>query len=149
MFFGAGIGFDVEEVGMNALPSFPGEELELLNEEDPEELRDVESPSLSWNRREDDALREASKGLVGVLDCAARDLGLRLNAGRRSPLPPAGFVLPLSPLPPIGSPKLASRGEVVGVEVELDGGRESGSEDSEPVRRWVDDGTANECSSRR
>ena len=34
---------------MNALPSFPGEEFELLNEEaeEPEELSDVESPSLS------------------------------------------------------------------------------------------------------
>ena len=37
MFLGADIGSDVEELGMNALPSFLGEEFELLNEEEPEE----------------------------------------------------------------------------------------------------------------
>ena len=132
---------------MNALPSFPGEEFELLNEEEPEELRDGGSPSLSWNL--DDALNEASKGLVGTCDCTARDLGLRLKAGRRSPLLPTRVTLPPSLLPLIDSPKLAFRGEVAGVVVVVDGGKERGSEDSEPVRRCVDDGTAKECSSRR
>lgn len=132
---------------MNALPSFPGEEFELLNEEEPEELRDGGSPSLSWNL--DDALNEASKGLVGTCDCAARDLGLRLKAGRRSSLLPTRVTLPPSLLPLIDSPKLAFRGEVAGVVVVVDGGKERGSEDSEPVRRCVDDGTAKECSSRR
>ena len=134
-------------MGINALPSFPGEEFELLNEEEPEELRDGGSPSLSWNL--DDALNEASKGLVGTCDCAARDLGLRLKAGRRSPLLPTRVTLPPSLLPLIDSPKLAFRGEVAGVVVVVDGGKERGSEDSEPVRRCVDDGTAKECSSRR
>jgi len=132
---------------MNALPSFPGEEFELLNEEEPEELSDGGFSSLSWNL--DDALKEASKGLVGTCDWVARDLGLRLNAGRRSPLPPARVVFPPSLLPLIDSPKLAFRGEVAGVVVVVDGGTERGSEDSEPVRRCVDDGTAKECSSRR
>ena len=132
---------------MNALPSFPGEEFELLNEEEPEELSDGGFSSLSWNL--DDALNEASKGLVGGCDCVARDLGLRLKAGRRSPLPPARLVFPPSLPPLIDSPKLAFRGEVAGVVVVVDGGKERGSEDSEPVRRWVDDGTAKECSSRR
>jgi len=133
---------------MNALPSFPGEEFELLNEEEPEELRDGGSPSLSWNL--DDALNEASKGLVGTCDdCVARDFGLGLKAGRRSPLPPTRVTLPPSLLPLIDSPKLAFRGEVAGVVVVVDGGKERGSEDSEPVRRCVDDGTAKECSSRR
>ena len=134
---------------MNALPSFPGEEFELQNEEEPEESSDGGFSSLSWNLREDDALKEASKGLVGTCDCAARDLGLRLKAGRRLPLPPARLVFPLSLFPLIDSPKLDFRGEVAGVEVAVDGGNERGSEDSEPVRRCVDDGTAKECSSRR
>ena len=136
-------------MGINALPSFPGEEFELLNEEEPEELSDGGFSSLSWNLCEDDALREASKGLVGTCDCAARDLGLRLKAGRRSPPPLARLVFPPSLLPLIDSPKLAFRGEVAGVLVVVDGGKERGSEDSEPVRRCVDDGTAGECSSRR
>ena len=86
---------------------------------------------------------------MGTFDCAARDLGLRLKAGSRPPLPPARFVFPLSLLPLIDSPKLAFRGEVAGVVVAVDGGKERGSDDSEPVRRCVDDGTAKECSSRR
>jgi len=86
---------------------------------------------------------------VGTFDCAARDLGLRLKAGRRPPLPPTRVVFPLSLLPLIDSPKLAFRGEVAGVVVAVEGGKERGSDDSEPVRRCVDDGTAMECSSRR
>ena len=39
--------------------------------------------------------------------------------------------------------------ELVGVVVEVDEGKERGSEDSEPVRRCVDDGTAKVYSSRR
>jgi hypothetical protein len=136
-------------LGINALPSFPGEEFELLNEEDPEELSDDGFSSLSRNLCEDDALNEASKGLAGGFDCAARDLGLRLKAGRRPPLLPARLVYPLSLFPLIDSPKLDFRGEAAGVVVVVDGGKERGSEDSEPVRRCVDDGTANECSSRR
>ena len=149
VFRGTGIEFDVEEVSMKALPSFPGEEFELQNEEEPEELRDGGFSSLSWNLCEDDALKEASKGLVGTCDCAARDLGLRLKAGRRPPLPPVRLVFPLSLFPPIDSPKLGFRGVVAGVELVVDGGKERGSEDSEPVRRCVDDGTAKERSSRR
>lgn len=132
---------------MNALPSFPGEEFELLKEEEPEELSDGGFSNLSWNL--DDALNEASKGLVGTFDCAARFLGLKLKAGRRSPLPPARLIFPPSLLPLIDPPKLAFRGEIAGVVVVVEGGKERGSDDSEPVRRWVDDGTANECSSRR
>lgn len=136
---------------MNALPSFPGEESELLNEEaeDPEESSEVEFSSFSWNLCEDDALKDASKGLVGTFDCAARDLGLRLNAGRRLPLPPARSGFPLSRFPVINSPKPAFRGEVAGVAVVVDEGSDRGSEDSDPVLRCVDDGTAKECSSRR
>jgi hypothetical protein len=138
--------FDVEDVGINALPSFPGEELELLNEEaeEPEELRDAEFSSRSWNLCE--ALREASKGLGGAFDCVARDLGLRLKPGRRTPLL-LGF--PPSLLLAVDSPKLDFNGEVAGVVFVVDDGKERGSEDSEPVRRCVDDGTAKECSSRR
>ena len=134
---------------MNALPSFPGEEFELQNEEpeEPEELSDVELSSLSRNFC--DALKDASKGLVGAFDCAARDLGLRLKAGRRSPPLPTRVRLPPSLFPVIDSPKLDFRGEVAGVVTVVDGGKERGSEDSEPVRRCVDDGTAKECSSRR
>jgi len=76
-------------------------------------------------------------------------LGLRLKAGRRPPLLLARFVLPPSLFPLIDSPKLAFRGEVAGVVIVVDGGKERGSEDSEPVRRCVDDGTTKECSSRR
>jgi len=79
----------------------------------------------------------------------ARDLGLRLKAGRRPLLSLARLAFPLSPFPLIDSPKLDFRGEVAGVAVVVDWGKERGSEDSEPVRRWVDDGTAKECSSRR
>lgn len=137
---------------MNAPPSFPGEEFELPNEEaleEPEELSEVELSSLSRNLCEDDALREVSKGLVGTFACAARDLGLRLNAGRSPPLPPARLEFPPSLFPVIDSPKPGFSGEVAGVEVVVDGGKERGREDSEPVRRCVDDGTAKECSSRR
>lgn len=141
MFLGADVGFDVGEGGTKAVPSFPGEELELLKEE-PEELRGVELSSLSWNLFEDDALKEDSKGLVGTFDCMTRDLGLRLKAGR-SPPPPPKF--PLSLFLVTGPPKFGFKGVVV---VE-DGGKGRGSDDSEPVRRWVDDGTAKECSSRR
>jgi len=87
MFLEADIEFDVEELGMNTLASFPGEEFQLLAEEEPDEWREGGFSSLSWNLCEDDALKEASKGLVGTFDCVARDLGLRLNAGRRPPLP--------------------------------------------------------------
>lgn len=146
---GADVEFDVEEVGMNALPSFPGEESQLLAEEEDDELSEGGFSSLSWNLCEADALRETSKGLVGAFDCAARDLGLRLKAGRRPPPPLAKFEFPTSLLPLIDSPKLAFRGEVAGVAVVIDGGKERGSEDSEPVRRCVDDGTTKECSSRR
>lgn len=76
-------------------------------------------------------------------------MGLRLKAGRREPPPLAKFEFPASLLPLMDSPKLAFRGEVAGVAVVTDGGKERGSEDSEPVRRCVDDGTAKECSSRR
>lgn len=87
---------------------------------------------------------------MGILcDCAARDLGLRLKAGRRLPLWSARLVFPPSLLPLVDPLKLALGGEVVGVTIVVDGGRERGSEDSEPVRRCVDDGTAKECSSRR
>jgi hypothetical protein len=110
-------------------------------------LSDVELSSLSRNLC--DALREASKGLVGTFDCAALDLGLRLKAGRRPPPPPAGLRIPPSLLPVIDSPKLAFRGEVAGVVSLVDWGKERGREDSEPVRRCVDDGTAKEFSSRR
>ena len=134
---------------MNALPSFPGEEFELLSKEEPEELSDGGLSSLSRNFCEDEALKEVSKGLVGTCDCVARDLGLKLKAGRRPPLAPARLAFPLSPLPLIDSPKLDFRGEVAGVEVVVDEGKERGSEDSEPVRRCVDDGTAKEFSSRR
>jgi hypothetical protein len=104
------LGLDIEELGMNALPSFPGEEFELLNEEDPEELSDDEFSSLSRNLCEDDALNEASKGLAGVFDCAARDLGLRLKAGRRPPLPLAKFEFTASPLPLIDPKTRFQRG---------------------------------------
>lgn len=149
MFWGADVECDIEEVGINALPSFPGEEFQLLDEEEPEEASEGGFSNLSWNIREDDALKEASKGLVGIFDCADRDLGLRLKAGRRPPLLPARFVFPLLLFPLTDSPKLAFRGEVAGVVGVVDGGKERGSEDSEPVRRCVDDGTAKECSSRR
>ena len=144
MLLGTGIDLDVEDVSMNALPSFPGEDFQLL-----EELSDGGFSSLSWNLCEDDALKEASKGLVGAFDCAARDLGLRLKAGRRPPLPLARFIFPPSLFPLIDSPKLTFRGDVAGVVVMPDAGRERGSDDSEPVRRCVDDGTAKECSSSR
>ena len=136
---------------MKALPSLPGEELELLNEEaeEPEELSDVEFSSLSWNLREDDALKDDSKGLVCKFDCAARDLGLGVKAGSRLPSLPARLGFPPSRFPVMDSPKPAFRGEVAGVVVVIDAGRERGSEDSDPVRRWVDDGTTKECSSRR
>ena len=61
----------------------------------------------------------------------------------------ARFIFPPSLFPLIDSPKLAFRGEMAGVVVVVDGGKERGSEDSEPVRRCVDDGTAKERSSRR
>lgn len=141
----------MEKVGINALPSFPGEEFELLNEEaeEPEELSDVEFSSLSRNLWEDDALKDASKGLDDASDCAARDLGLGLKAGRRLPLPPARLWFTPSRFPVMDSPKVAFRDEVAGVWVVTDGGRERGREDSDPVRRCVDDGTTKECSSRR
>ena len=115
MLLGTDGNFDVEDVGMNALPSFPGEDFQLL-----EELSEGGFSSLSWNLCEDDALKEASKGLVGAFDCAARDLGLRLKAGRRPPLPLARFVIPPSLFPLIDSPKLAFRGEVAGVVAAVD-----------------------------
>lgn len=151
MFFGADVGFEIEEVGMNALPSFPGEELELLNEEpeEPEESSNVEFSNLSWNLCEDEALKDASKGLVGTFDCAARDLGLGLKAGSRPPLPSTRVGFPPSLFPAMDLPKLAFRGEAADIVVGVDGGKERGSDDSDPVRRCVDDGTTKECSSRR
>lgn len=86
---------------------------------------------------------------MGTFDCAVRDLGLRLKAGRRSPLPLARLGFPLPRFPVMDSTKPPFRGEVTEVVVAVDGGRERGSEDSDPVRRCVDDGTAKECSSRR
>ena len=86
---------------------------------------------------------------MGTFDCVARDLGLRVKAGRRPPLPPAGVMFLLSPFPLIDSPKLPFRGEEAGVVFAVIGGKERGSEDSEPVRRCVDDGTAKEFSSSR
>lgn len=65
---GADVEFDVEEVGMNAPPSFPGEEFQLLAEEEDDELSEGGFSSLSWNFCEADALRETSKGLVGAFD---------------------------------------------------------------------------------
>lgn len=136
---------------MNALLSFPGEEFETLNEEpdEPDELSEVEFSSLSWNLWEGEALKDASKGLVGMCDCAARDLGLRLKAGSRPPASPTRPGFPPLGFPVMDSPKFAFRGEVAGVVVVMDGGRERGSEDSDPVRRCVDDGITKECSSRR
>ena len=86
---------------------------------------------------------------MGAFDCAARDFGLKLKAGRRPPLLLVRFIFPPSLFPLIDSSKLAFRGEIAGVVVVVDGGKERGSEDSEPVRRCVDDGTAKERSSRR
>lgn len=145
---GTDVDFDIEDVGMNALPRFPGEDFQLLAGGESEELNEGGFSSLSWNLCDDEALNEASKGLVGTFGCAARDLGLKLKAGRRPPPPLAGFVFP-SPFPLIDSPKLAFRGEVAGVVILVDGGKERGSEDSEPVRRCVDEGTTKERSSRR
>jgi len=47
MLLRTGVGLDVEEVGMNALPSFPGEELQLLVEGEPEEPNEGRFSSLS------------------------------------------------------------------------------------------------------
>lgn len=47
MLLGTEVDFDVEDVSINALPSFPGEEFQLLIEEEPGGLSESGFSSLS------------------------------------------------------------------------------------------------------